>query len=125
MACHAAELWVTVRGGGGGEETGKKEQDWRGPSLVAGLCRAKELQRHKHRGDLGNSTRTGRCGNACCSCEGVEPCDFTVCNLYSSSPDETHVSIKFLQSGRWSVRLENKKLLLLSADSTVYGPQST
>lgn len=33
---------------------------------------SEELQRHKHTGVLGNSTRTGGCGNACCGGEGVE-----------------------------------------------------
>lgn len=31
MACHAAELWVTVRGGQGGEETGEEGAGLEGP----------------------------------------------------------------------------------------------
>lgn len=53
----------------GGEEREMKEQEQRVQSMNRAVL-SEELQRHKHKGDLGNSTRNGRCGNVVVRCWG-------------------------------------------------------
>lgn len=70
MVCHA----TTARGGREGRK-GKSDEVER-KKRVQSRHRAvlsEELQRHKHRGDLGNSMRSGGCVNVgvCCGGEGT------------------------------------------------------